>query len=132
METYDPENAPDPKAWLGLDEGERLLRVGDYHDEFDNELGDDFSRARLHATIHVVVENQLAEGYAPAKDALARLMREGLCRHDAVHAIGSLVAEQIWAQTQGGGTATETLGSYQQELRTLTVQSWRERYGDQG
>ncbi|HJW82489.1 MAG TPA: DUF1841 family protein [Acidiferrobacterales bacterium] len=130
MDTYDPDTAPDPKIWLELDEGERLLLVSDYHDEFDNELSDDFSRAQLHASIHVVVENQLAEAYAPAVEALARLLRDGLSRHDAVHAIGSVLAEHIWTQTQGGGSADEPAMVYEQALRALTAQSWREHYDD--
>jgi len=62
MDTYDPDTAPDPKTWLELSETERLLLVGDYHDEFDDELGDDFSRAQLHASIHVVVEKPAGRG----------------------------------------------------------------------
>jgi hypothetical protein len=126
MDTYDPDTAPDPKIWLELDEGERLLLVSDYHEQ----AGEELPNAQLHAAIHVVVENQLAETYLPAVEALARLLREGLSRHDAVHAIGSVLAEQIWTQTQGGGTADGPHMVYEQELRTLTAQSWRECYGD--
>ena len=127
MDTYDPDTAPEPKVWLELDEGERLLLVGDYHDQ----AGDELPNVQMHAAIHVVVENQLAEAYLPAVEALARLMREDLSRHDAVHAIGSVLAEKIWTQTQGGGCAAGPGMVYEQELWTLTAQSWRERYGDQ-
>lgn len=126
MDTYDPDTAPDPKTWLELSETERLLLVGDYHDQAEDEL----PNVQIHAAIHVVVENQLAEAYLPAVEALARLMREGLSRHDAVHAIGSVLAEQIWTQTRGGGSVAVPAMVYEQELRTLTAQSWRERYGD--
>src|SRR5262249_40443203 len=51
---------------------------------------------RLHATIHMVVENQLALNDEPVLRALERLKKEGLTRHDAVHAIGSQVAEHIY------------------------------------
>lgn len=51
----------------------------------------------------LVAENQLAEAYLLAVEALARLRRDGLSRHDAVHAIGSVLAEHLWTQTQGGG-----------------------------
>ena len=122
MDTYDPDTAPDPKAWLELSETERLLLVGDYHEQ----AGDELPNAQIHAAIHVVVENQLAEAYAPAVEALARLRREGLNRHDAVHAIGSVLAEHLWTRTQGSGPGMV----YEQELRTLTAQSWRECYGD--
>ncbi len=100
--------------------------MGDYHDQ----AGDELPNARMHAAIHVVVENQLAEVYLPVVEALARLRRDGLSRHDAVHAIGSVLAEQIWTQTRGDGSVTVPAMVYEQELRTLTAQSWRERYGD--
>jgi hypothetical protein len=47
--------------------------------------------AQLHAVIHVVVENQLALGEEVVVETLARLQREGLGRHDGVHAIGSFL-----------------------------------------
>lgn len=125
IDIYDPEIAPDPKTWLELDEGERLLLVGDYHDQ----IGEELPNAQMHAAIHVVVENQLAEAYLPAVEALARLLREDLSRHDAVHAIGSVLAEHIWTQAQGGG-AGEPAMVYEQALRELTAQSWREYYAD--
>jgi hypothetical protein len=47
----------------------------------------------LHAAIHVVVENQVAlGGEIPVQETLARLMGEGLSRHEAVHAVGSVLA----------------------------------------
>lgn len=125
MESYDPDNVPDPKTWLELDEGERILLVTDYHEQ----AGEELPNAQLHAVIHVIVENQLAEAYLPAVEALARLRRDGLSRHDAVHAIGSVLTEHIWTQTQGGSPGGSGL-AYEQALRTLTAQSWYDQYGD--
>ena len=43
---------------------------------------------QLHATFHVVVENQIALGdELPVRRAVDRLMAEGLDRHQAVHAV---------------------------------------------
>jgi hypothetical protein len=42
----------------------------------------------------VAVETQLAEGHAEATAALDRLLQEGLDRHEALHAIGSVLAEE--------------------------------------
>lgn len=126
MDTYDPDTAPDSGAWLELDEGERLSLVGGYHDRAGVEL----PNVQIHAVIHVIVENQLAEAYRPAVEALARLMNEGLSRHDAVHAIGSVLTERIWTELQGDGTAAVPGATYEQELRTLTADGWRERYGE--
>lgn len=91
MIRYDPSQTPDPAEWLELDEQERVDRVERYH----RRARIDLPNLTLHATIHVAVENQLAADDEPAVRALVRLMKEGLSRHDAVHAIGSLVAEQI-------------------------------------
>jgi hypothetical protein len=51
---------------------------------------------RLHAAIHVAVENQIAMGdELPVHGVLDRLQAEGLDRHDAIHAIGSALAEHM-------------------------------------
>jgi hypothetical protein len=45
---------------------------------------------------HVVVENQVALGEATSvPEALDRLINEGLDRHDAVHAVGSVHEDSI-------------------------------------
>ena len=52
---------------------------------------------QLHATMHVIVENQLAAGNPPEVGAtLERLMTAGLTRHEAVHAVASVVAEALF------------------------------------
>ncbi|HZM44172.1 MAG TPA: hypothetical protein VFC14_05020 [Burkholderiales bacterium] len=94
MELHSPEHAPSPEVWLGLDEGERILLVEWYHR--DARIPLPRSTRRLHAAIHAVVENQLALNDEPVVRALARLTKEGLSRHDAVHAIGSVVAGEIF------------------------------------
>lgn len=127
MKIYDPDIAPDPETWLALSEAERLRLVSDYHDQ----AGDELPNIQLHAAIHAVVENQLAEGYVPAVEALERLMRDGLSRHDAIHAIGSVLAEHIWTQTRGNGPAAWPGDAYEQALRTLTAGIWRERYSEE-
>lgn len=51
----------------------------------------------VHATLHVIVENQLAEGDPPETAAtLARLTAAGLSRHEAMHRIGNAAIEQIY------------------------------------
>ena len=122
---YDPEIAPQPQAWLALPEAERLGLVAAYH----RQAGERGERITLHAAIHTVVENQLAEGYAPAVDALARLRAEGLDRHNAIHAIGAVLAEFMYSGLQG--TSTDLAADYDRELALLTVQRWHERYGSE-
>ena len=88
MERYDPLKAPDPKEWLSLDEQERIDLVQDYHRRARVEL----PNATGHAIAHVIVENQIALGDELAVErTLNRLVAEGLDRHDAIHAIGSVL-----------------------------------------
>lgn len=89
MSHYDPEIAPAPKDWLALDEGERISAVKNFHVASRIKLPD----AIAHATFHTIVENQIAEGFEPSKRAVARLQSEGLSRHDAIHAIASVIVK---------------------------------------
>lgn len=91
-ESYDPDVPPAPAEWLALDEAMRLALVLDYHSHSATRL----QNARLHSAIHVVVENQAALGDPPrVLETLERLQREGLSRHDAIHAIGGAVSQLL-------------------------------------
>ncbi|MGY4511289.1 hypothetical protein [Bradyrhizobium sp. USDA 3650] len=45
----------------------------------------------MHAVIHAVVESQIADRELPVRAAAQRLMSEGLDRHEAIHAIRSVL-----------------------------------------
>ncbi len=122
MNRYDPSQAPDSNDWLELDEQERVVLVERYH----RAARVDLPNLTLHATIHVVVENQLASDDEPAVRALARLMKEGLTRHDAVHAIGSVVAEQIYDLLQLKDTPETSRARYYAAIERLTAAQWRD------
>ena len=122
IERYDPHHAPDPEAWLALDEGERTELVRQYHRRARVRL----PNARLHATIHVVVENQVALGdEIPVRRTLERLRAEGLDRHDAVHAVGSVLAKRIYELLKEGLPAGDPNEPYWAELESLTAEGWR-------
>jgi hypothetical protein len=87
MEAYSPENASEPESWLELGEHERI-QVEDWHRVARIKLPD----VTAHAALHTVVENQTAMNLEPVVLAMCRLTKEWLTRHDAVHAIGSVVA----------------------------------------
>ncbi|HEY1438418.1 MAG TPA: hypothetical protein VGG82_13055 [Casimicrobiaceae bacterium] len=125
MNRYDPLQAPDPAEWLDVDEQERLDRVERYH----RRARIDLPNCTLHATIHVAVENQLAADDEPAVRALARLMKEGLSRHDAVHAIGSLVAEQIYDLLELKDSPEALRARYCAALERLNAAQWRDGSG---
>ncbi|MEN8150147.1 MAG: DUF1841 family protein, partial [Planctomycetota bacterium] len=92
LETYHPLRTPDPEAWLAMDEQERIALVELRHEDERVEL----DNVTLHAVIHVIVENQLAMQDEDVRQTLDRLMAEGLDRHDALHAVGSVLAEHLW------------------------------------
>src|SRR3989449_2198378 len=119
---YDPRYAPDPEAWLALDEAERIDLALRYHRRARVRLPD----TRLHATIHVVVENQVALGdEIPVRQTLERLRVEGLDRHDAVHAVGSVLTKRIYELLKEGLPAGDPNEPYWTELESLTAEGWR-------
>jgi hypothetical protein len=130
---YDPFTGPDVEQWLALDEQERIDLVSDYH-----------RRARIrppspqvHATIHAVVESQIADAELPVRRVLQRLMSEGLDRHDAIHAIGSVLISHIndlMRESRSGGSEVDSKSGrdpnerYFAELEALTAEGWRRSY----
>jgi hypothetical protein len=101
-----------------MDETERQLAVEAYHRAARLRM----PNATLHAVMHAVVENQLAEGLKPVTRALARLMSEGLDRHEAVHAIGSVVAGRIYSMLKQKQADS---GEYLRAVEELTAEKWR-------
>ena len=117
---YDPLNLPDPDDWQSMDEDERILLVMAFH----HEAGVKLPNEQVHAVVHVVVENQIALGdETSALATLERLVREGLDRHEAIHAIGSVLVDFV--QELLGDEATQQVTErYDEELRKLTAVEW--------
>ncbi|MDA1325326.1 MAG: DUF1841 family protein [Proteobacteria bacterium] len=125
MDTYDPLVAPDPDEWLSLDEQERLILVEDHHSEAGVELPNEM----LHAVLHSIVENQVAEGdEIPIGATLDRLVAEGLDRHEAIHAIGGVLAEFMFDLIGGGEPAADGNEKYYRQLEILTAAGWLESF----
>lgn len=124
METYDPDSAPDPESWLTLDEGERHCLV-----QAAVSAETRLPNPRLHATFHLIVENQVAMGdETPVAATLERLIGEGLGRHDAVHAVGSILSSHVFRAMKLGGEALDggdPNESYWRDLDSLTAEAWR-------
>jgi uncharacterized protein len=119
---YDPNTPPDPTAWLELDEQERLLLIERFHRRERTKT----PSPKMHAVIHAVVENQIAmTSEVVVHDALARLIREGLDRHAAIHAIGSVLAKHLFAGMKGTASGGALNTNYQADLRELTAARWR-------
>ena len=121
MNNYDPLKAPDPDSWLELDEQTRIALVQVHHQSSGVELENE----TLHAVIHTIVENQLALQEERVHQVLGRLMKEGLDRHDALHAIGGVLAEHLSDLLQEGAEDTAAPESYFRALAKLTASKWR-------
>ena len=117
---YDAMKAPDPAQWLELDEQERLGLVQKYH----KLIGDELPNALIHAVMHTIVENQLAMADEKVQQTFNRLLAEGLDRHDTLHAIGSVLAKQMWGAMQGHDPKSNLSGAYYRGLDKLTAAKW--------
>ena len=118
---YNPEKSPNAEEWLSTDEGERMYYVTEYH----GFIGEDLPNMQLHSAIHAIVENQIAmEEEIPVK-TLERLMKEGLSRHDAIHAIGTVLSKQIYNVMADKPSSGNVNDPYMKELKSLTAKKWR-------
>ena len=124
MERYDPDTAPDPEAWLALGEGERLELVESAHDEEFDYL----PNPTLHCAMHVAIETQVAMGEElPVAGHLARLISEGLARHEAVHAVASVLAEHMFKiMKHPQESSRDPNEAYYSALLRLSARKWRD------
>jgi hypothetical protein len=124
MMRYDASTAPDPEAWLQLDEQERIDLAIEYHRRYHLQMG---QSPKLHGVTHVIVENQVALGDATVVPVtLARLMPEGLNRHDAIHAIGGVLMGIIFdVMAEKDDADADINARHGRELAALTAAGWR-------
>ena len=116
---YDPDHGPDEAWWAELGELDRIDEVEEQH----RQEGYRGPEPRLHAIMHAIVESQILEGEATVRSTLERLRREGLDRHDAVHAIGSVLAPIVFELAQRE-KLSEPMSLYLEGLRRLTAEGW--------
>jgi anaerobic glycerol-3-phosphate dehydrogenase len=125
--SYNPEEPPNPSDWLQLPERERIRVVATFHmvHRFKS------SSTKAHAALHTIVENQAATGFGPTVRALSRLQSQGLTRHEALHAIGSVVSGFMFAAMNGAPqTDSHALqSSINARIEALEAESWRKEYG---
>ena len=117
MRSYNPTKAPPAREWLALSEPERLRLVQVFH-EAHGEYGESLD---AHCGVHAAVETQLAMKASGSRDALSRLRKQGLNRHEAIHAIGMALIEHL-REAARGDAAT----SYEQKLANLDALDWRD------
>ena len=127
MKLYDPEVAPNATEWLSLDEGERIQLAEAHHRIARLKL----PNLKAHAVFHAIVENQIAGGLEPVVRAVDRLANEGLSRHEALHAIGSVLAEHL-TEAMGAKNQDAATGQarYNAAVERLSAKEWRRQYGE--
>jgi hypothetical protein len=120
LPAYDALEAPASDEWLDLDEQERIQAIEAYHEKCEESLPD----TKMHSIIHAIVENQLAENLLDTHRTLKRLMDQGLDRHNAIHAIGSAVAQHMTALMNSTTKPKDANAQYSKMLHDLTADKW--------
>ena len=120
---YDPEKAPDPQEWLSLDGHERVRLVTNYHLAARTKI----RNMRAHAALHALVEERIAHGFGPICRTIDRLQKEGLTRHEAIHAVASVLAHSDHELVNK--TGMWSAGDAQRELNAriegLSASTWK-------
>src|SRR5262245_48935141 len=97
---YDIANPPPPEEWLSMDEDARVEAVRHAHERARAPVG---QNPTAHASIHVAVENRLAEGHAAVVGAYERCRAAGLDRHTSIHALASVATRHMMAVLEQQG-----------------------------
>lgn len=125
---YDPGRQPDAEWWNGLDEWERINVVQQQHRRARVRL----PNVRLHACTHVIVESQALMNELPVAAAIERLRAEGLSRHDAIHAIGWLLAPALIDLLASDRPVPDATAEYFDRVRVFTAAEWLASADDDG
>lgn len=120
MNEYNASKIPNPEKWLALDELTRLELVTEFVNKYEKHIEE--QARRIHASLHVIVENQLAMKSEPTPETYSRLIKQGLNRHEVIHAIGAVISEDMFNIMQGD---KEQGLKYQERLKKLTAKKWK-------
>jgi hypothetical protein len=122
MNSYDPDKEQNDAQWLALTESERI----DLATEAHRMVRLDADARILHSALHVAVETQLAmREPASVPQAMERLLSQGLSRHEAVHAIASVLARQLQAAAGSAASPSTSLPmAYDEAVSMLDGNQW--------
>lgn len=120
MDRYDADEAPTPELWLALTEEERkALVLRHHHGRVERTLHPPGYPRDFHATLHVLVENEVASKEPPiTAQTLDRLCAEGLRRHAAVHALIEVLVRAL------GGQWSYTPDAWEAHLNSIHAGEW--------
>lgn len=122
---YDADRGPSLELWLALSQADMVAAIEHYHRRHHLRRRSDALRA--HAVLHMAIETQIAEGEpAEARAALERLRRQGLDRHEAVHALGAVFSTQLGLALQNDRFDD---AGYARELKAVDAATWRREQG---
>ena len=79
---------------------------------------------KAHYVIHVILETQLAEGIQAIVDAFVRMQHEGLSRHDAIHAVGSILLRHLREMLKPGKDGKAAWLEYVMDVERLHASQW--------
>lgn len=126
--SYNPLVAPDPEDWLLLDEDERIDMVKAFHKKHRIRL----PNLQMHAGMHAMIENQLAEGEDAVVRAMDRLLAQGLDRHDGIHALSWVFAMQLFEVMKSPSNFEKGSpnDSYLAAIERVNAQDWLNSQSD--
>ena len=117
MKIYNPSIPPKSDVWLELDEQNRLDLINDFVENYEQDIE---KEARdIHAAIHMIIENQLALRVELTTETYNRLKRQGLDRHQTIHAIGAVIFEVM------NGNKENLFEGQKLRLKKLTAKRWK-------
>lgn len=125
---YDPNNWPHPDWWDRMGMSERIQAVAKYHQAQKDLNGSNAAiNEHLHAIAHVIVENLLMSGRrSMLRPVLEKLMRQGLTRHQAIHAIASVLFDHVTEELRDRKHCDRMAG-YLAKLNQLDAIAWARR-----
>ena len=120
IDAYDVSRAPDAAEWLQLDESARIALVADAHRRTRASVG---SNEEAHASIHVVVEDRLAMAHAAVVAAYDRFRAAGVARHNAIHALASVVTTHMVAVLEAQAGFDQATAD--RDFETIDPEKWK-------
>jgi hypothetical protein len=83
-------------------------------------------KPEFHVAVHVIVETQIAQDDpALVAPTVARLQAEGLDRHQAVHAVATILTPLLASAGNESMSSEELAKAYDEGLARMTAERWR-------
>ena len=119
---YNPNTSIPKRDWLSMEEQDKIEAILEYHKKHKTNLWN----KEFHLNLHIEIENQIAKNIRPVNNALRRLKRSGMRRHDAIHAIGCIFIENVEILNEEKSIKYRRT-KYYKEIDLLTIKSFFKR-----